>query len=81
MKRELLETLYHSSVELCVQDGPNADGTNKAWNWENHFADLIIKECIRLQYQNVIVGGPSEYNRGRRELAEDIMKHFGVADE
>ena len=42
------------------------------------FAELIVKECIALKHKNVIVGGASEYNRGRREFAEDILKHFGV---
>lgn len=42
------------------------------------FAKLIVKECVKLRHRNVIVGGVSEYNRGRRELAEDILKHFGV---
>lgn len=42
------------------------------------FAELIIKECVALQHKNVIIGGVSEYNRGRREMAEDILKHFGV---
>ena len=42
------------------------------------FAELIVKECVKLQYKNVVVGGVSDYNRGRRELAEEISKHFGV---
>jgi hypothetical protein len=41
------------------------------------FAELIVKECVKLQYKNVVVGGVSDYNRGRRELTEDIQKHFG----
>jgi len=58
--------------------------------WDNHhskfdtriekFAELIVRECVKLQYKNVVVGGVSDYNRGRRELTEDIQKHFGVEE-
>ena len=44
------------------------------------FAELIVAECVKLQYKNVVVGGISDYNRGRRELAEEISKHFGVEE-
>jgi len=44
------------------------------------FAELIVAECVKLRHKNVIVGGESEYNRGRRELAEEILKHFGVKE-
>lgn len=44
------------------------------------FAELIVRECVKLQYKNVVVGGVSDYNRGRRELAEEILKHFGVEE-
>jgi hypothetical protein len=44
------------------------------------FAELIVRECVKLQYKNVVVGGVSDYNRGRRELTEDIQKHFGVEE-
>ena len=44
------------------------------------FAELIVAECVKLQYKNVVVGGVSDYNRGRRELAEEISKHFGVEE-
>ena len=42
------------------------------------FAELIVKECAGLHTKNIIVGGGTDYNRGRRMLAEDILKHFGV---
>jgi hypothetical protein len=46
----------------------------------DRLAELIVKECVKLQYKNVVVGGVSDYNRGRRELAEEILKHFGVEE-
>lgn len=42
------------------------------------FAELIVKECAGLHTKNIMVGGGTDYNRGRRMLAEDILKHFGV---
>lgn len=44
------------------------------------FAELIVWECVRLQHRNIVVGSASEYNRGKRELAEDILRHFGVKE-
>jgi hypothetical protein len=74
--------------ELAKQAGfypeNNWDHTN--WHAAGHnptfekFAELIVAECVKLQYKNVVVGGVSDYNRGRRELTEDIQKHFGVEE-
>ncbi|CAB5220817.1 hypothetical protein UFOVP240_40 [uncultured Caudovirales phage] len=49
-------------------------------DFQQRFAQLIVQECVKLQYKNVVVGGVSDYNRGRRELAEEILKHFGVEE-
>jgi hypothetical protein len=60
---------------------PGNDGhpTPTSYFDKEKFAELIIKECVKLQHRNVIVGGgASVYNMGRRDLAEDILKHFGV---
>jgi hypothetical protein len=80
MNRELISNLYAKAVDYCVEQGPNPDGTNKAWLWEEKFAELVVLECVALQYKNIIVGSVSEYNRGRRELTEDILKHFGAEE-
>jgi hypothetical protein len=79
MNRELISKLYAKAVDYCVEQGPNPDGTNKAWLWEEKFAELIVQECVALRYTNIIVGSASEYNRGRREMADDILKYFEVA--
>ena len=50
------------------------------WLDRQKFAELIVRECVKLQYKNVVVGAVSDYNRGRRELTEDIQKHFGVEE-
>ena len=47
--------------------------------WEK-FVELIVRECAAQRRRNVIVGGVSEYNRGRHEMAEDILKHFGLGE-
>ena len=70
--------------ELADQAGVSIVGANKNGVFtllsdkQKKFAELIVKECVALQHNNVIVGGASEYNRGRREMAEDILKHFGA---
>lgn len=45
MNRDLISKLYQQAVEHCVQQGPNADGTNRAWVWEEKFAELIVTTC------------------------------------
>ena len=75
--------------ELAEQAGEYA-AQNATGDWEvgpdyqdlfnKKFAELIVRECVKLQYKNVVVGGVSDYNRGRRELTEDIQKHFGVEE-
>ena len=65
-------------ADKAIEDMPGA------WNIPDEFcekfAELIVRECVKLQYKNVVVGGVSDYNRGRRELAEEISKHFGVEE-
>lgn len=80
MNRELISKLYHEAVDYCVNQGPNPDGTNRAWVWEEKFAELIVRECVSMHTKNIIVGGDTTYNRGRRELVEGIMEYFGVED-
>jgi hypothetical protein len=62
--------------ELALQASENYDYHPE---FAKKFAELIVRECVKLQHRNVIVGGGvSAYNMGRRDLAEDILKHFGV---
>ena len=57
---------------------PKTEMSGEFWVFdEGKFAELIVRECVKLQYKNV---GVSDYNRGRRELTEDIQKHFGVEE-
>jgi hypothetical protein len=68
--------------ELAVQAGlkkPYGSDTEFIgdFDWRD-FAKLVINECASLQHRNIVVGGVSEYNRGRRELVDDIKQHFGV---
>jgi hypothetical protein len=69
--------------ELLTQSGVSENWNKADWYsmspaMVEKFAELIVEECVKLQYKNVVVGGVSDYNRGRRELAEEILKHFGV---
>ena len=43
--------------------------------WREKFAELIIKECIKVCNSRV---GNSDYNTGRMHCASDIKDHFGV---
>lgn len=70
MNRELISKLYTQAVDHCVEQGPNSDGTNKAWLWEEKFAELIINECISTF---------ASYDlHGAEDPIADIRTQFGV---
>jgi hypothetical protein len=70
MNRELLTKLYNEAVEHCVSLGPNPDGTNRAWVWEEKFAELIIRECINVHIDDY----------GIDIIGDVLMEHFGVKE-
>jgi hypothetical protein len=86
------ERIGNSKIYALAKEAGLIEDEQFAWNPElgsptyesvakaRKFAELIVAECVKLQYKNVIVGGVSDYNMGRRELAEDIQKHFGVEE-
>jgi hypothetical protein len=79
MNRELISKLYAKAVDYCVEQGPNPDGTNKAWLWEEKFAELIVQECAEL-VQGCL--GDFEVSEGEwieREASDIILDHFEVA--
>ena len=41
------------------------------------FADLIIKECIKICQSRA---GNSDYNTGRMHCVSDIKEHFGIKE-
>ena len=43
MKRELIQKLYEQAADYCVSHA----GDDHAWQWEEKFAELIVKECVK----------------------------------
>ena len=77
MNERIKELAVQAELPLLDVDGNCKYGDT--YFSKEKFAELIVKECVKLQHRNVIVGGGvSAYNMGRRDLAEDILKHFGV---
>ena len=86
------ERIGNSKIYALAKEAGLIEFEQFAWNPElgsptyesvakaRKFAELIVRECVKLQHKNVVVGGVSDYNRGRRELTEDIQKHFGVEE-
>lgn len=80
MNHELLTKLYTYAVDHCVEQGPNADGTNKAWLWEEKFVEGIIKESvneIRKQSDMSIDDWDRGYEEGTIAEYEQEMKRIG----
>lgn len=40
---DLYKDLYYQAVEWCV-----SQGSDEAWAWEKKYAELIVKECMRV---------------------------------
>lgn len=44
-----IKELANEASDWCEQ---HAEGTPTAWEWEEKFADLIVKECIKVALEN-----------------------------
>lgn len=83
MNRDLISRLYQESVDYCVEQGLNEDGTNKAWVWEEKFVELIVQECIREIDSNNIIDYETDdwdsgYDAGISQSIKTINEHFGI---
>lgn len=76
MNRELISKLYAQAVDFCVEQGPNPDGTNKAWLWEEKFVELVVKECMDLTNWDKVE--MSAEQRIRLGVYQDIRERFGL---
>ena len=56
-----MNNLYKQSITLCIKQG-----SNEAWAWEKKYAELIVKECMK-----VSCSGDANYF---------IAEHFGLED-
>lgn len=56
-----------------------AESMNMRWNIEDaeKFAELIVKECAKIAFQNDI----AKFTRDGYRIGLDIQKHFGVDSE
>ena len=57
----LYKDLYKQSITLCIKQGSNED-----WAWEKKYAELIVRECMK-----VSCSGDANYF---------IAEHFGMED-
>lgn len=78
MNRSLIEKLYNESADYCVSHA----GDNPAWQWEEKFAELIIKECVKAcaLHDDVESFGiyPIRVAMVTKSCENNINLHFGV---
>ena len=60
-------------------DNPNTDKLLPAQL--NRFAELIVRECVRVMYDNAIERNvPPDINQTPTHYAVAVLKHFGVKE-
>lgn len=70
MKTERVRELANEASDWCQQ---YAKGTPTAWEWEEKFAELLIKECSNAIMNNT--------DRHRKEyFAGLVLGHFGIEE-
>jgi hypothetical protein len=78
MNRSLIEKLYNESADYCVRHA----GDNPAWQWEEKFAELIVKECVKAcsNHNDVECFGiyPVRVWMVTEACTNNIKEHFGV---
>lgn len=63
----------------CDQNCYNLDPTVYNAIWENKFAQLIVRECVAVMYDNAIERKvPPDIDRTPTHYAVAILEHFGV---
>ena len=76
MNSEKIRELYFQATKWCEE---NAVGTPVAWEFEEKFAALIVKECVSridLYHQRDEITEDWVYTN----LENDIKEHFGVEE-
>lgn len=68
---EQYKVLAKEATQWCED---NAQGTPIAWEWEEKFAELIIRECLQ------ICVDVSEYYDAGGIVEEHIKDYFGVTE-
>lgn len=74
---ELYKKVAHEAFEVCCDLK-----SNEAWVWEKVYADLLIKECIRIIKYGITRDGANteKYKRSFQHIA-DIENAFGIKKE
>ena len=63
--------------ELMIDAGKTIPGEKHIdADFCNKFAELIVKECVKIAYQNDI----AKFTRDGYQIGLDIQKHFGVEE-
>jgi hypothetical protein len=69
---ERIKELHNRACRLDMEQYPNAipDGERI----QQKFAELIIRECVNIAYQNDV----AKFTRDGYVIGQEIEKHFGV---
>jgi hypothetical protein len=54
MNKELIRKMYSEATVWCEE---NAIGTPVAWEFEEKFAELIVRECAHVAYETTFPNG------------------------
>lgn len=73
MNRNLIEKLYNEAADYCVSHA----GDNPAWQWEEKFAELIVKECLK-QIPAADVGDLRAKAYYLDRVQQHVEDHFGI---
>lgn len=73
MNRELIKKLAIEATDWCIE---NSEYSPKAWDWEDKFTELLVKECGKIatewEVQHVRV------TTAPYHLDKVLKDHFGV---
>jgi len=64
-----IKELANDATDWCIK---NANGTPIAWEWEDKFAEMIIKECL------IVVADAVDCREPASTYVDKIKDHFGV---
>jgi hypothetical protein len=75
MMNERFREIAKSASDWCIE---NAKGTPVAWEWEEKFAELIVRECARIVPDTDLGDVDGGDSAVLRAASKQIREHFGV---
>ena len=76
---DIVTKLALQADAYCDKNCYNLDQTVYNAIWENKFAQLIVRECVSVMYDNAIARQvPPDINKTPTHYAVAILEHFGV---